>query len=550
MLGKIVGTLFFGVFLVMGLVFTAWISREVWRVLDTYRWTKTECQILSSSARQREDAGGSGKPYEFVVEYRYQADHEALTSTRWSTKEAHFERYDEAARLAERFRAGSRVDGWRDPADAQAVVLERQNPLSALVVLFPLIFVAVGAAGIWAMWRKRTPEESHEKKPVSERAKARTTGAGFLRFFFLIFFVIGAGVLWAMTIGPLLEILAARSWVPTPARILASRVAAHSDSDGNTYRVDILFAYTFEGVERRSSRYDFSRGSSSGYGTKAAIVSQYPVGAETTCYVNPRDPSEAVLRREPFKALGFGAIGFVFLMVGAVGMAASGRLAGADRAARPDGLPAATPQMAGSGVVVLRPHQSRRGKFVGLLIFTLVWNAFIGVFFYFVVVRDPHAPFFAKLIIGVLGLCGVGLLGACFHQFLALFNPVVRLTASSQAIPLGEVLRLEWLVEGRASKLARLRITLEGREEATYRRGTDTYTDRNVFARLALLDTADHAHMASGVENFTVPAGSMHTFEGRNNKVLWRLHVAGEIPRWPDLDDEYPVTILPRKLAP
>jgi hypothetical protein len=37
----------------------------------------------------------------------------------------------------------------------------------------------------------------------------------------------------------------------------------------------------------------------------------------------------------------------------------------------------------------------------------------------------------------------------------------------------------------------------------------------------------------------------MHTFEGRNNKVLWRLHVTGGIPRWPDIDDEYPLTILP-----
>ena len=37
----------------------------------------------------------------------------------------------------------------------------------------------------------------------------------------------------------------------------------------------------------------------------------------------------------------------------------------------------------------------------------------------------------------------------------------------------------------------------------------------------------------------------MHTFVAPNNKVLWRLRVEGQIPRFPDVKDEYPVTILP-----
>jgi hypothetical protein len=496
--GKVFASLFFGVFLGMGGLFVAMIGKSVWQVAETYRWTRADAEIVTSVARQQSGSSDSSKPYEFAVEYRYDAGREWLKSTRWSTKEATFERIDEAQRLADRYRPGTRTECWRNPADPHAAILERQSLLFAFALLFPMIFVAVGAGGIWAVWRKWRLGERPEDKPVSERATTGSTGAGWVRFFFLIFFAAGAGVLWMMTLGPLVEILAARSWVPTPARVISSRVVAHSDSDGSTYRVDILYTYHFGGVSRQSSRYDFSRGSSSGYATKAAVVSNYPVGAETTCFVNQRDPSEAVLRREPFKALWFGAIGLVFLLVGALGFAATGRLIGGDRKLRADGLPAAPESPPVGGSIVLRPKQTRFGKFIFLLLFAIIWNGFIGFFLYLVFVRDPHTPFFARLIVGILALCGLVLIWAVFYQFLALFNPTVRLIASGQAVPLGSDLRIEWNVEGRVSKLRRLRIVLEGREEATYRRGTDSYTDRNIFARLVILETDEQAKIATG----------------------------------------------------
>lgn len=309
--GKILATLFFGAFLGIGCFFTALIGKSVWRVAETYRWTRADCEIVASSARPRTGGGEKGQRYEFAVEYRYRTGRGWLTATRWSTRDAAFERFDDAQRLAERYRPGTRPGCWRDPSEVRAVVLERESLLSAFVLLFPMIFVAVGAGGVWAVWRSRRPE----------RASIRAFGSGWLRAFFLIFFVAGAGVLWVLTAGPLVQIFGARSWAPVPARVISSRAAAHSDSDGTAYRMEILYAYTFEGVERHSTRYDFSRGSSSGYAVKTAVVRNYPVGAATTCYVNPRRPADAVLSRAPFKALWFGAIGLVFLLVGGLGLA-------------------------------------------------------------------------------------------------------------------------------------------------------------------------------------------------------------------------------------
>jgi hypothetical protein len=38
----------------------------------------------------------------------------------------------------------------------------------------------------------------------------------------------------------------------------------------------------------------------------------------------------------------------------------------------------------------------------------------------------------------------------------------------------------------------------------------------------------------------------MHSFAARNNKITWTLRVRGEIPKWPDIDDEYPVHVAPK----
>ena len=37
----------------------------------------------------------------------------------------------------------------------------------------------------------------------------------------------------------------------------------------------------------------------------------------------------------------------------------------------------------------------------------------------------------------------------------------------------------------------------------------------------------------------------MHTFAAPHNKVVWCLKVRGEIPRWPDVDEEFPLEVLP-----
>ena len=161
--------------------------------------------------------------------------------------------------------------------------------------------------------------------------------------FFSIFLVLGLVISYLLAVRPVLKILEARSWIPTPCVVISSEVRRHSDSDGSTYSINISYRYTFKGTEHQSNRYHFVGGSSSGYDGKAAVVGRFPAGASATCYVNPNNPTDAVLERGFTPDLWFGLIPLVFVAVGAGGIFSTlrGRRRAKSESPRQIGLPAA-----------------------------------------------------------------------------------------------------------------------------------------------------------------------------------------------------------------
>jgi hypothetical protein len=97
--------------------------------------------------------------------------------------------------------------------------------------------------------------------------------------------------------------------------------------------------------------------------------------------------------------------------------------------------------------------------------------------------------------------------------------------------------------------LRSLRIFLEGREEATYRRGTSTYTDKKPFLKLEVRTINDPTQMADGQARIALPLNTVPSFKSDNNRIVWVLKVEGEIPRWPDLKEEFEISVLPPSSA-
>ena len=135
------------------------------------------------------------------------------------------------------------------------------------------------------------------------------------------------------------------------------------------------------------------------------------------------------------------------------------------------------------------------------------------------------------------------------RHFLALFAPRATLTLARRSPRLGESVDLSWAFSGRFRRIEKLRLYLEGREEATYRRGTSTATDRSVFAEVEIATATDPGVFGGGHAMLTVPADAVPTLAGSNNRIVWTLRVKGVIRLYPDVDDTFEIPVLPRAIC-
>ena len=387
-------------------------------------------------------------------------------------------------------------------------------------------------------------------EPISSlRSRTANAPPGCLILFGLIFMAAGGAVLWFMTLRPILRVLDAQTWPEVPCTIVESHVAESSDSDGSTYKVAVTFNYVYEGQELTSDRYDFTDFSSSGYDGKAEVVARYPAGSRTVAYVNPSNPSEAVLVRNFSLRYLFGLFGLLFFLPGlfiliwGAGSRKPASQALATDPSSPFGL--TNPQGDVDGPVELKPQATPLGRLIGMILISLFWN---GITWTFILLsfRDKGRPEGCLIaFLSVFALIGLLLIYGMFRQFLVLFNPRPKLTLSPGSLPLGGTIYLQWRLSGGTGGVRHLTITLEGREEASYRRGTNNYTDKEVFARIGLVDTTDSYQMANGSTSFQVPVDTMPSFRADHNKIIWTIKAQLEIANWPDSDEEFEVLVRP-----
>jgi hypothetical protein len=402
-------------------------------------------------------------------------------------------------------------------------------------------------------------------KPV--RPLSQGPGAAAKRLpgaFFGLFFLVGCAVFYFTTVRPAARIVEARSWTPTECTVLSSRVKHHRGKS-TTYSVEIHYAYKVNGHEYHSSRYSFLGGSSSGHKGKAAIVRRHPAGKRATCFVNPRHPAEAVLVRGFTPGMWIGLVPLAFMAAGLGGLIAARRqtrrlaqeaaatFAGTAVSLKPAATGAATATAdagAEAGSRVLKPAMSRHLGFVALLVFTAFWN---GVIFFgmfgggkrFRLDRFDWFDGFALLFSVPFVLIGLGMMALTVYTFLGLFNPRPELTLTPGEPALGGAFDLAWRLHGRTHALRDLQLFLEGREEATYARGTSTCTDKKTFRRIDLAGFTSPADMRSGHCRVTLPADAVPSFKSAHNRIVWSLCVQGSIPRWPDLKDEFEIQVRP-----
>jgi hypothetical protein len=374
--------------------------------------------------------------------------------------------------------------------------------------------------------------------PISESSRKGRIGAVL---FFSLFLLAGVGFLIPTAILPVWRVVASRSWHPTTCTIVSSQVHSERGDHGATYRPDIQYRYTYADKKYQSDRaWPFSGTFGNQYA--AELVRLYRPKHQATCYVNPANPAEAILSRElPLRMMVASLVAMVFALVGAGGIYFTLRRGGT--IASPLGISRATSPE-------LRVKQGPMTRFFVILLFALFWDGMVSFLLYEVIqsYRRGHGDLCMTIFAIPFVAIGIGFIIGLIYSFLALFNPRPNVTLKRSPLRPGEESDVKWLFTGRSDRITHLTIHLEGREEATYRRGTRTVTDKSIFFRQKIADTARAYEIASGTGKLAIPPRTMHTFAARNNKIVWELQVHGEIPNWPDATEQLEIVVLPAEV--
>jgi hypothetical protein len=387
---------------------------------------------------------------------------------------------------------------------------------------------------------------------VLARDRRPDVPVGCLVLSFAIFPVAGLAVAWVLAVSPVLRSLEARNWKETPCTIISSSVRPEGGR-GGSWSVDIKYRYEFDGVEFVADRHGFFQKSSSDRSSMDLIVARFPAGRGCACWVDPRDPREAVLERgitgdvwpgilAPLLLFLFGAGGIYWALV----VRKKGLTSGLTVAAT---VPSIDMKVAVNpdGTITLAPGMSGIAKVVSSGVMAIVMNA--AAAFAVILVRAKGMDWIGAIFSTLVVLVGASTVVKPIKAVLELFNPRVIVTIGTGVLRLGSVVPLSWRVEGRSAP-RRLLMKLVGREVATFAGGKGTVNKEERFHESVLLDVGDPAGIVRGGRlELKIPPGSMHTFEAKQYKIEWLITVTGEIPRWPDMKEEYPLNVRPAEVV-
>lgn len=521
-------SLFFSVFLVMGLVFLGLMGKELGKVVGARQWKATPAVILFSDVVEK--AGGEN-PFVVEVNYRYEWEGTAHTSDRFQLTIERFADYSKAyGRIAD-LPAGTATVCYVNPGNPGEAVIRRPGWGMGFFFFLPLIFVVVGAGGIYGVWAK--PKEKSRPLSTGQGLKKDWTGV----LFGGVFAAVGLGLLVFWFLPALTKTLDAQGWTQTPCTVISSGVKSHSGKKGTTYSVNIFYRYAVGEKEFKSNRYRVMSGSSSGRTGKEAVVARYPAGSQQVCFVNPRNPAEAVLQPAPGWEMVFGLLPLIFAGVGLFIIWASlkGKQTGREAAQERPALPA-------SGE--LKARTTPVGRLLGMFVIAVFWNGIVALFLW-QAFSGRQEPILTLILIPFV-LVGLGLIGAVGYFVLALANPRCCLRVTPPVIRPGQSVEVAWTLTGAVQRLRRLRIFLEGKEEVTFRRGKSTCTDRHVFAKLTIAEMSHGLEMNQGEARCLLPEDLPPSWKASHNRILWTIRVHGEVPGWPDMNEEFEIQLLPK----
>ncbi|MFC4992023.1 DUF3592 domain-containing protein [Rubritalea tangerina] len=506
------------------------------------QWPTAECALQEFSIDAKRNAD---PPFQPKVHFTYQWNGQEYSSSKvWADKQGEDD-YQDLTDLLEAHRNEELTTCFVNPDNpSEAVLLHEEESIwfGIAFALFGLFFVLIGVGILVTSLRG-----SKSKKQALSSKKNEEAGKAILIPFFGIFALAGLAVLIFFVLPMWQKYLSAKSWEPTSATVIWSTVRSHSDSDGTTYSPDIFYRYQYNGHTYQSNSVGLMGGSSSGRDSKQELVNAYPRKHEFTCFVNPNNPYQALIQRDigwwaaftlfplPFIAVGFGGLIYTFKKQKSKKTKVSHANAKHFH------------QTTSAHSQEFRPTKKRLGWILGAFLIAAFWNGIVSVFFLDVwnTWQKGDPDWFLTLFLTPFVLVGLGMILHFFYRIMAACNAAPTLTLKPASITLDTPARLYWKTLRGEHKVAQFQIYLIGEEEARYQRGTNTVTDTSIFHESLLTETSDPRKIRRGEIEIILPQDTMPSWEGSNNAIKWYLRVRGDIKLWPDIKDDYLITVLP-----
>jgi hypothetical protein len=319
----------------------------------------------------------------------------------------------------------------------------------------------------------------------------------------VIFLAALAVATYFIGVRPVLRFRSAKHWPLTRCEVVSSGFKTDRSGTDTKYTIAVVYRYDIAGETFTSSDYDLFSGSSAGCDDDRELARQFSAGTTTECYVNPRNPREAVLNRQLPPETAAVVIPLIFMAVFSLPFVLQWRQRGPGRAGVPDAQGVAVAlsveELSAAPVsATLAPRESRRSKWVALMMLVPLyafvwWFSTRGLSGVAGSMLGPTVTYYFIQAVLRVGL-GVALAWPPMQIALNIASPYVELTLSPAVVRYGEPARIEWRLRGRKARVASLRFWVEGYDG---RDAPKMKSDRP-FHRQPLLDVSGGAIQEAG----------------------------------------------------
>jgi hypothetical protein len=244
-------------------------------------WPAVPCVITSSLVNEV----SRDNPYVFRVAYRYSRAGEWYDGRTYREEYRGSPNIAEADALARAFPIGAQRVCYVNPRNPAEAVLEHENVWIAALLAAVMWLIVAGLKSLLNPFRRGV---------MARGLFLIVLGLGCYGFFFGL---------------PLSRGLRSLGWRPTRCVVQSGQVRStthHGAISITIYRPDVIYQYEVNGVSYRANTYNASDVGSPWYYGARGVVRHHAPGLQTTCFVDPADPSAAVMARIPSGTQWFG----------------------------------------------------------------------------------------------------------------------------------------------------------------------------------------------------------------------------------------------------